>query len=648
MGHIDIESLSECDLPRHGAYIYATDPTTKVLCICWGLEDGDIRYWTPGMPLDPELVQLLESEILVAHNAQFERLMFEFVIGPDHGYPVPKLEQWRCTATLARARALPGSLGDAARALRLPYQKDKRGAELIQLMSVPPFEHTPELLEEMVRYCAMDVLVERSLWHTLHPLDDFDWDVYHANERINDRGIRVDLDVARAAVPYAQAEQADLVSELTALTGGAISKPRSRKLVSWIHERLPERYQDILIDKAKKSGMSLDKSRIEELAEISDRLPDPLPRVIEVRALASKSSVSKYQAMLDLADPDDHRVRGAYLQFGAGQTGRYSSRGLQVHNLPRACADDPEATLQRMQDGRLHRDVLRVLSSMLRPSIIAATGHTFICADWAGIEARALPWLAGAEHILDVFRRGDDVYIKAASDVWPGETIDKDKRQVGKVIVLALGFGGGVGSFTTMGRNYGVRLPENRVKVIVDRWRMANRWARRFSDALLQAAMHAYDAPGQWFRAGDHIRYIRRGNHLYCELPSGRELMYPWIESEIVENRYGMTRQLSAIKGNLVPAEGNEWPRVRIWHGLLAENVTQATCADLLMDALARADSAGFPVALHTHDEIVLECARRKAAEAQKGLEALMLEAPEWAAGLPLAVESWTGNRYRK
>jgi len=652
MIHIDIETRSHTDLTTRGVYNYAQDPSTEVLCICYAEDNGRIRSWTPSQSFPLQLIDAIErGDELWAHNAQFERLLFDYVICNDYDCPRPKLEQWRCTATLARGHALPGSLDACARALNLRHKKDKRGAELIKLMSIPPFEHTPELLNEMVEYCKQDVRVERMIHSTLPPLPDHVWRVYQTSERINDRGVLVDVELARAALPLADTEQGNINEELTALTEGAVTKPRSPKLAAWVHERLPDRYKPVIEDASKKSGLSLDGSRVDELLQLENRINEQceLSRVVELKALASKSSVAKFQALIDLADDEDQRVRGALVHLGAGQTGRWSSRGLQIHNFPRASAEGEDFDKLRADaiSGRLHGNVMRSLSKLLRPSLMAPEGKTFVSVDWSAIEARALPWLSGdprAESVLDVFRAGEDIYMKAAESMGP-----QYDRQIGKVATLALGYQGGVGAFQAMARGYRVSVDDDMAQRVVRDWRRANAWAQAFWGDLEMGLAGAMTRPSYAVPVG-RVAYRYEAPHMFCELPSGRTLMYPFISRDVEETQYGPRFAYTCIKSSLVPSGDKPWPRMQLYGGILCENITQGVCADLLAHLLLRLETERpyWPCVMHVHDQVVLEVPKEEGPSACREVEQMMSSGPTWAEGLPLAAEGWHGPRFKK
>jgi DNA polymerase len=278
---------------------------------------------------------------------------------------------------------------------------------------------------------------------------------------------------------------------------------------------------------------------------------------------------------------------------------------------------------------------------MLRPSIIPETGNQFVVADWSAIEGRVNPWLSGnGEDKLKIFESGLDVYKTNASATFnvAYDAVDKDQRQVGKVQELACGFGGGIGAFAAMGRVYGLQMPEDEARKMVNAWRRANPWSVQFWNDLEEAYTRALRNKNEIFTAG-RISYLFDGQHLWYSLPSGRVLCYPYARFE--------DDNITYAKASWKPAaDAKEWPRARLWRGLACENVTQATAHDLLRSSLRCLDSEGFNVVLHVHDEIVLETDQPE--EAKQRLEEIMTTPPEWAQGLPLQVEAGVMGRYGK
>ena len=651
--YCDFETRSKCDLPSRGVYNYAQDASTQVLCMSYAFDDDEVVTWTPGQPF-PAAVANHTGQIR-AHNAAFERLIFWFVLCPDHKIPEPKLEQFYCTAAQARANCAPGSLEDVGRFAGASMKKDHRGSQLIRLLSIPQadgfFRQDQTLMEEMVRYCEQDVRAMRAISKGMRDLSADELADYHVNERVNDRGVRVDVALCNAAVRYATTELDEIQQIVREVTEGAITSVRSPKMRQWVLDRVgPQALELMTIFKDGEAKYSIDKSVRGNLLILAGENPDEVPPdVAEVIQCADDlwaSSVAKFQRAANLADADDGRVRGAFVFSGGSATGRASSFGLQVHNFPRKCAKEPELVRAAMTQGgeivpQYGKRVTDVLKQMLRPALLAEPGNALVVADWSSIEARVNPWLSGrGDAKLDLFRSGEDVYKVNASATFhvPVAEVTGDQRQVGKVQELACGFAGGVGAFAAMGRIYGLLLPEPEARRMVDGWRRANPWAMPFWEGLERCYTAAMRHKGKEFTAG-RITYLFDGVHLWYALPSGRVLCYPYARLE----EDGVTYAKAAWKP---AADAKEWPRARLWRGLACENVTQATANDILRYALRSLDAEGFEPVLHVHDEIVLETADPVAAE--EAMQRAMCTPPAWAAGLPLGIETTMMTRYGK
>jgi len=633
---IDFETRSRVDLGSKGVYNYAQDMSTDVLCMSYAFDDGEVVTWTPDQPFPPEVAG--HTGPIYAHNAAFERLIFWYVLQQNF-----KLEQFYCTATQARANCAPGGLEDVGRFASVSMKKDHRGAQLIRLLSIPQadgtFREDAALMAEMIQYCETDVRAMRAVSKAMRPLTESELMDYHVNERINDRGVLVDVPLAKAAMRYAHDELVEIEERVAELTEGEITSVRSPKMREWVLARVGEQAKKLMLVKDK---YSIDKTVRANLLAMGD--PDEIPpAVAEVIQCADDlwaSSVAKFSRMADLADDEDCRVRGAFVFAGGAATGRASSYGLQVHNFTRKCAKEPDAVRQSMVRGHnivpaYGKRVTDVLRGMLRPALIPAKGKHFVVADWSAIEGRVNPWLASSptgEAKLDVFRRKLDPYkVNAAATYSVAyEEVTGEQRQVGKVQELALGFAGGVGAFAAMGRAYGVHFEEAQARRIVEAWRRANPWAVPFWQDLEEAYTRAMRNPGHEFSAG-RVAYLFDGQHLWYALPSGRVLCYPYarLESD------GVTYAKASWKP---AADATEWPRARLWKGLACENITQAAANDILRHALRQLDD----VVLHVHDEIVIET------DQPIDLERIMSTPPAWAEGLPLAAEVQTMTRYGK
>lgn len=650
---IDFETRSRCNLPVHGVYNYAQDISTEVLCMSYAFNDEEVSTWLPGQPF-PDCVRNHEG-LIYAHNAAFERLIFWYVLQIDFD-----LAQFYCTAAQARANCAPGSLEDVGRFSGASMRKDHRGSQLIRLLSIPraddTFNEDPELMAEMVAYCEQDVRVMRAISQSMRPLSPDELLDYHISEMINDRGVLVDVPLAKSALRYASEELVEIEQIVKEVTEGAITSVRSPKMRQWVLDRVgPKALELMTVYKDGEQKFSIDKSVRANLLILADddheEVPPHVADVIQCADDLWASSVAKFKRMVELADVEDNRVRGAFVFNGGSATGRASSYGLQTHNFARMCAKDPESVREDMVQGKpivpIHgKRVTDVLKGMLRPTLISGEGRSFISLDWSGIEARVLPWLTNdpvAEATLDVFREGRDIYITTAANMFhvAEEEVDKQQRLLGKVSVLACGFAGSVGAFDAMGRVYGVNLPEADKRRMVNLWRNSNPWAAPFWQDVEEAYIRAMRNPLTEFTAG-RITYMFDRTHLWYALPSGRILCYPFAKFDDEGN-------ITYCKASWKPAaEATEWPRARLWRGLAVENCTQATANDLLRHSLREMVKEGITPEAHIHDEILVSCLEENAEAIKKRMIEIMTTPPSWAANLPLDVAGEITKRFGK
>lgn len=651
---LDFETRSRCDLISRGAYNYARDASTLVLCLSYAFNDEDVQSWRPSQPFPQKIIDFITAGGQIrAHNAAFERLIFWYVLCPDQKIPEPKLEQFYCTATQARANCAPGSLEDVGRFSGANMRKDHRGNQLIRLLSIPKLDGTfnddPTLMAEMVAYCEQDVRAMRAISKAMRQLSDEELADYHVNERINDRGVLLDKPLAASAIQYASVELLEIENIVAEVTEGAITSVRSPKMREWVLERVGDEAKKLMeTHKDGEKKYSIDKSVRANLIILAEENPTEIPsQVADVIQCADDlwaSSVAKFKRLKELADEEDSRVRGAFVFAGGSATGRASSYGAQVHNFTRKSAKDSEAVRQAMVRGHaivpaFGRRVTDVLKSMLRPALIPDRGKSLVVADWSAVEARVNPWLsncpAGVKK-LDLFRTGEDVYKVNASATFhiPVAQITSEQRQIGKVQELACGFAGGIGAFAAMGRAYGILLPEAEAKQMVNGWRVANPWAPTYWQDLENAYTRAMRHKGCEFSAG-RVTYLYDGEHLWYALPSGRVLCYPFARLE----QDGVSYAKAAWKP---AADATEWPRARLWRGLACENITQAVANDLLRYSLRQLDD----VVLHVHDEIVVETSEPEIVVEK--MKQVMCTPPAWGVGLPLDIEVNTMTRYGK
>lgn len=678
--HLDVETRSAVDLKKTGTYVYAEDPTTDLWCAAYAVNDEPVRLWTPGGPVPGPVVDaVLEDWPVVAHNAAFERVIWRYILGPRYGWPEPRVEQWRCTMAMAFAMALPGSLENAAAALGLSVGKDMAGHRLMMQMAKPrkkdplTWWDVDEKKERLYAYCKQDVEVERQLEKRLLPLSKTELALWHLDQKINDRGVYVDEPLCHAALDIVDVTKERLDKQIAAVSGLEITGVSNvRQIIGYCRER------GIDVD-------SIAKDQLAELLARDDLAPD-VRKVLELRDSGRRASVAKVNALLT-GKSADGRAKGL-MQYHAATTGRWGGRRFQPQNIKRPDVKDVDslidATMKRDPDliELLYGDPLAAIGDTLRGMVRSAPGNIFYCADYSNIEGRVLAWLAGEEWKLQAFRdydagTGHDLYKLAYSKSFgkPVKQVDSNDRQIGKVQELALGFEGGHGAFLTMGANYGIDPKEiakavkpitsestwdwaverydsssgmdvdswAALRVLIDAWRDAHANVRQFWYDLEEASIAAVRNPGETYSVG-MIRYKVSGSFLFCQLPSKRALVYPY--PKIVDKKMPWGETKKALRHKTMDSFTRKWGDRDVYGGLLAENVTQAAARDVLAEALPRLEEAGYPVILTVHDEALAE---RKAGTGDlQEFEKLMAALPAWASGLPVSVEGWTGERYRK
>ena len=678
---IDFETRSSLELPDVGSSVYADHFSTEVWVACYAIGAGPVRVWYPGDPIPADLAAHVERGLpLIAHNATFERTIWSKIMSPRYDWPEPELSQWHCTAAMAAAMALPRRLEDAARVGGCSFQKDMEGHRLMLQMSRPlsiqtrtcvfclaepgeprrprcfcgegfdwRFQFTwkddAETVKRGTEYCSRDIETERELLTKLLPLSPAEREVWLLDQRINDRGIAVDLSTVSNAKKIVEEQLGKLNAELRELTGGAVdAATQIAKLIAWLKD------QGVELSAA---GDELGKEEIERLL-VRDNLPERCRRALEIRREASKTSTSKLEAFLARTSPDG-RMRETLLYQGAGRTGRWAGRGAQLQNLPRGGIEHGEEALQLIEQGfsvdwieGLFGPPLEVVSACLRPMLIAAPGCDLISADYNAIEARGTAWLAGSERMLGVFRRGEDPYRDMAARIYgqPADSFGKAsrERQLGKIAVLGLGYQMGAERFGRTCAQQGVMITAQEAETIKRIYRQTNPEIVQLWRTLEAAAIQAMQDPERWVNvAGGRIGFMKAKGRLYLRLPSGRCLIYTQPRYELVETPFGARAGLT-FEG---PSSATRrWGRQSLYGGKLTENAVQALCRDLLASALLRLEAAGYSTVLHVHDEIVAEVPEDSGDVEE--FERLMAQPPEWATGFPMKAEGWRAKRFGK
>lgn len=654
---IDIETFSSVDI-KNGAYAYSEAPDFEILLIAYKFSDEDkvklidltddpeelenLRFW--DALTDPEVVK-------TAYNANFERTC----LARYTGEAMPP-EQWRCTMVLAVQLGLPRSLAAVGPALGLTEeeQKKKTGAALIQYFCKPckPTRtngqrtkntrlHAPEKWELFKEYNIQDVVTEQTILKRLRDFrpDQSEQDLWTLDQEINDRGVLLDIPMAGSIVEFDTERSADLLAEAQQITG--LSNPNSlAQLKPWLAD----------------NGLATDTLRKDDVAAM---LADPslhanVRRVLEIRQTLSKTSVKKYQTMLDIAGEDD-RARGI-MQFYGGHTGRWAGRSLQPQNLARNTMPDDELEVARefvkMGDFEslemIFGEPAPIFSQLVRTAFIPSPGNRFIVSDFSAIEARVIAWIAGEEWRLEVFRNDGDIYCESASHIYHVPVvkhgINGELRQRGKVAELALGYGGAVGAMKQMDTSGSV--PEDEMQGIVTQWRAE-------SPKIVRMWRDCQDAAVSVIRGNQPKRVLRslQGTEFYVKLvdgtpvlfihlPSGRPIAY-W-DPKVMDTEMGprityMTQNQTTRK----------WERCETYGGKLTENIVQSVARDCLAEKMKLLESMGYQIVFHVHDELILDVPREDK-EAAALVDRIMGEPIDWAPGLPLKGGTYECDFYRK
>ena len=656
MLYIDLETRSQCDLIFHGLRRYAEDETTQVICMAYAFDDGDINFWWHHENFPRIVTDYFKSgEPVMAHNAEFERHLFDYVIANDYDFKAPAREQWRCSMAMGLANGFAGGLDALAAGLALPFRKHAQGARLIReycaaghLTSFKPGDD-----DLMKNYNISDVEIMRAAVKFLRPLTDIEWEEYHINTIINERGLPIDVNFCTAALGYTRQVADDANDQITKLTHGKMTKSTQRNARNdWLFPKLTP-YQMKLLEVYKKGEkrLSLDSDHRRYLLECED-LDDDARHLLEYIDNAGSSALKKFAVAAH--QHCGGRVHNTFLWNGAGRTGRFSGKGLQPHNIRRDVFGDTQAEtlIQDIIAGYELTSPADTMARLLRAMIAHKEGLAWC--DWSSIEGRVAPWLtkdsdtggSGCEK-LKLYLSGADIYVVTAASMFNVEEadVDKDLRQSGKIAELSLQFGGGHNALIGMAKNYGVIFEEDEARDIVKKWRLANPWAEMIWADYDKAITDAVLNPGTAFKVG-RVTYGSDGdNYLWCQLPSDRMLAYPRPKFEPYMTPWGEERVGVTFQSHFKPAAGEPPIRIHARGALLFQNSVQAVAADCLREAVVLAHEAGLQIVGHVHDEIIIQGSH---ADGER-LNNIMLEEPWWADGLPLATSGVSsGVRYGK
>lgn len=652
--YIDVETYSSVDITKSGAYKYTESIDFELLILAYSFKLGgsvSVVDLAQGEEMPSEFIEaLLDPDCLLhAHNATFERLSFRAI-----GYDIHP-DRWRCSAVKSSYCGLPLSLGQVSSALKLGADrgKDSKGKALIRYFSIPckPTKvnegrlrnlpiHDLDKWGEYKEYCRQDVVAEMAVLITLEmysiPADE--QELYSLDQEINDRGIEIDAGMAANACKIDGIYSEEISTEMINLTG--LENPNSpTQLREWLESEMQIKI------------LSLDKKNMPELKKAA-AVGSDVGKVIDLRTKGSKTSVKKYFAMLNCLCADG-RAHGLLQFYGAGRTGRWAGRLIQLQNLPQNKIDSLDIAREIVRSGDyaalslLYDNLGSILSQLIRTAFVAPEGKIFGVADFSAIEARVIAWLSGEQWRLDVFSTHGKIYEASAAAMFnvPIESIGKgsDLRSKGKIAELALGYQGAVGALKQMGGE-AMGLTEDEMSSIVSKWRSANPsivalWADMNRNAIL-----AVKVPNKMrFSKYQNISFIYDGFSLRVGLPSGRDLMYH--KPRLCDNKWGRP----SLKYWGMDQVKKIWTQIDTYGGKLVENIVQAIARDILALSLKKLDRAGYTLCMHVHDEAIAEINDDESKEATlEHICSVMGEPVEWAEGLPLAADGYLTKYYKK
>lgn len=639
--NIDIETYSEADLSKSGVYKYVDAPGFEVLLFGYSADGGPVKVISlaEGEELPQEIKEaLLDDTVLkFAFNAQFERVCLEKYLGvrlaPD---------AWRCTMVASLYLGFPGSLAQVGAVLGVEKKKLETGKDLIKFFSVPckptktnggrtrnlP-EHDREKWQQFITYNARDVETEMDIMEKVarFPVPDFLWKQYAQDQRINDLGIELDMALVTQAIKCDEESREQYLKRAQELTG--LENPNSPiQLKEWILS----------------NGVEMETLTKAEVASVMETATGPVKEVLELRQLLSKSSVKKYVAM-ETCRCSDGRAHGLLQFYGANRTGRWAGRLVQVQNLPQNHIPDLAVARNLIKSGcfeaveLLYDSIPDTLSQLIRTAFVPREGCKFMVADFSAIEARVIAWLAGESWRQEVFRNNGDIYCASASQMF-GVPVEKhgvngELRQKGKIAELALGYGGGVGAMISMGA-IDMGLAEEELQPIVDSWRQSNPAIVKLWWDVHRCVIKAVkDKQPQTYKC---LTFEYQSGMLFIGLPSGRRLAY--AKPSVYRNDYD--RDEIAYMG--VDAT-KKWGKIDSYGPKFVENIIQAMSRDILAEAMARMEAAGYDIVMHVHDEAVIEAPRDAVLE---DACQIMSKAPDWTPGLILNAAGYECEFYQK
>lgn len=645
---IDFETRSTVDLKKVGVYNYMAHPSTRVLCVAIATADrAGLFYDMDKLP--QWALDALADETMDIHawHATVERLCIKLICGPRHGWPVPRGRRYKCTAAKSRRLALPGKLEKIGPALDFAdhFLKDMEGHKIMLRVSKPlpirkgkegtghQFDDDPEKLKRLGEYCKRDVIAEEMAESRMLPMGDDDWEDYFFTERMNDRGVQLDVKLVKRLVYRAVEAARELDEQIADLTDGMVQTVgQVAQLKAWVEQE---------------TGITLTTLRKEDYGDLLGEankynLPKYVIRVLKLRQDGAKSSVSKLLTALNRVSADG-RLRGEFVYHGAS-TGRYTSMGVQLQNLIRDCLKDFDGEIKD-----LDRFTLEQITLAIRGCFIPAKGHVFVDADYNAIEARGVAWLAGCKKLIKAFQDGVDTYCLMAEVIYGHKVTEETfpwERFVGKQTILGCGYGMGAQKFEDQCIKFGKPVGMDTAQLAVSAYReeypeIPQLW-RDMEDAATEAVQH----PGRVTSIPNGLVSFRVAHkYLQMLLPSGRRLFYK--DPKILrKKKFGRMQNVLTFMG--VCPRTKRWLREETWGGTLTENAVQAIARDVLFAAMRELDRRAIDVVLSVHDQVIAEVLEEDGEWASKTVKRVMERVPPWAKGFPIKTKPKIAMRFGK
>lgn len=646
---IDIETYSSVDLKKCGIYKYVESPDFEILICGYSLDGGEIERYelACGDELPQEFIDALSdpSYIKEAHNAQFERVCFsKFIFGSLNTFLDPS--QWLCTMAHAAMLGLPGSLDKVGEALGLAEDKKKlnTGKALIRYFSVPsktkgrirnmPY-HDMARWDLYVDYNAQDVVTEMEIEKVLgrYPIPTIEKKVYTLDQKINDRGTRLDMSLVDSIIEYNNDYQQELLEQAIELTG--LDNPNSNnQLLAWLKE-----HEDGIT--------SVNKEAVADLIQTTKN--EDVRSMLKLRQEMTKTSLKKYDTM-QRAVCSNQRIRGVLQYYGANRTGRWAGRLVQVQNLPRNDIAELGVVRELVKAKNfealdvIYDNVPDILSQLIRTAFVAPKGKKFVVCDYSAIEARVIAWLAQETWRQEVFATTGKIYEASAAQMFhvPIEKVTKgsDLRKKGKVAELALGYQGGLGALKKMGGEK-MGLTDHEMTEIIEKWRKASPNICKLWREVENCAKKAIRTHTTTKLKDRDVSFIYENKILFIQLPNGRRLAYQDAKLE-GEGRY------SKIKYKGMHQERKIWCDLDTYGGKLVENIVQAIARDCLARAMVALDNVNYEIVFHVHDEVVIEVEAKSAEHDYELVKELMCMRIPWAKELLLNAEGFVCDYYMK